>query len=61
VRVNKPKEPAATYSPPQWEHPEVQELFGQVLVKTGQKYKDPDLIRLGQLHQQAARKPNSNG
>jgi hypothetical protein len=46
------------YTPLQWEHPEVQALFGKALVKTAQKHKDPHLLRLGWGHQQAARNPS---
>src|SRR5215469_13453399 len=34
-----------------WSSPEAQQLFGQALVKTGQKHVDHDLIRLGWMHQ----------
>lgn len=56
-----PKEPPETFSTKPWVHPEVQALFGQVLTRTGQKFKDLDLVRLGWSHQQTARQKKAEG
>jgi hypothetical protein len=40
-----------TYSPRPWSSPRAQARFGEALVRTGQKHKDPNLLRLGWLHQ----------
>jgi hypothetical protein len=58
--VNVPKEPPETFSTRPWANPQVQALFGQVLTRTGQKFKDPELMRLGWSHQQVARRPQES-
>jgi hypothetical protein len=56
--VKLPTEPPETFSPRRWASPEAQKLFGQALVKTGQKYKDERSLRLGWAHQMVARQQN---
>jgi hypothetical protein len=43
------------FVPPPWTAPEAQRLFGMALAKTGKKFNDERLIRLGWAHQKTAR------
>jgi len=51
-------EPPETFSPPPWDFPDAQRLWGEALVKTGQKYKDERSLRLGWAHLKVAREEN---
>jgi len=52
------REPPETFSPPPWDFPDAQRLWGEALVKTGQKYEDERSLRLGWAHLKVAREEN---
>ena len=45
---------STAFVPPPWAAPEAQPLFGMALPKTGKKFNDERLIRMGWAHQKTA-------